>query len=122
MDKKESVNQTRLLIGIAFIIAGIIMIIIAFHTPKVSTGTVTVSLSVTEPTEKETTTLPDYPLDINKATAEELMTIGGLGEHKSKLIVAYREKIGGYTSLNQLTEINGINDNVLKRIAPYLTV
>ena len=63
-----------------------------------------------------------FPLDLNRATREELMLIPGIGEVLSGRIIQYREVLGGYTTLAQLTEIHGISYNTLERIAGYLTV
>ncbi|MDE6413609.1 MAG: helix-hairpin-helix domain-containing protein, partial [Eubacterium sp.] len=35
---------------------------------------------------------------------------------------AYREHLGGYTSVEQLKNISGIGDAVYASIAPYVTV
>ncbi|MBR0412999.1 MAG: helix-hairpin-helix domain-containing protein [Eubacterium sp.] len=131
MDKEESAIQTRYIIGTGLIILGIIIVMLAMRTPKVTTTSETVSVSISE-TAKSTkaknaesessTELPDYPLDINTATAEEFMTIDGLGEHKAKLIVAYREQYGEYSSIYDLTNIKGITAEYIKNIEAYLTV
>ena len=63
-----------------------------------------------------------FPLDLNRATREELMLIPGIGEVISGRIVQYREVLGGYTTLTQLTEISGISYNTLERIAGYLVI
>ena len=63
-----------------------------------------------------------YPLNINKATIEELMTIDGLGETRAGAIIEYREYLGGYTSVEQITEIKGIDESLYVQIAGYLTV
>ena len=64
----------------------------------------------------------EYPLDINTATVEELMTIESLGYKRASLIVEYRKEIGEYTSLDQLRNIRGFGDATLEKISPYLKV
>lgn len=63
-----------------------------------------------------------YPIDLNTCTAEELMTINGIGEVKANNIIEYRDYLGGYTSVEQIKNIKGIGDKVYEKISPYLTV
>ena len=63
-----------------------------------------------------------YPLNLNTCTAEELMTISGIGEVKASAIIEYREYLGGYTSVEQIKNIKRIGDKVYEKISPYLTV
>lgn len=63
-----------------------------------------------------------YPLNLNTCTAEELMTISGIGEVKASAIIEYREYLSGYTSVEQIKNIKGIGDKVYEKISPYLTV
>ncbi|MDM8568601.1 helix-hairpin-helix domain-containing protein [Thiotrichales bacterium HSG1] len=56
-------------------------------------------------------------MDINIATADELAReLSGVGVVKSKHIVEHREKIGGFTELNQLLEVKGIGQKTLQKI------
>lgn len=61
-------------------------------------------------------------ININRATADELTALPGIGPSRSKAIVATRERLGGFHSLNQLTEVHGIGDKTLERLRPYLTI
>lgn len=63
-----------------------------------------------------------YPLNLNTCTAEELMTIDNIGEARAGAIIAYRDYLGGYTSVEQLKDISGIGDAVYASIEPYVTV
>jgi DNA uptake protein ComE-like DNA-binding protein len=47
------------------------------------------------------------PLDLNRATKEELDSIGELRGHGHE-IVRYREERGGFTSLRELDEVPGL--------------
>ena len=130
MDKAESAIQTRIIIGTGLLILGIMIVILALRTPQIAVNSETVSVSATSEsqstiaaTDKESTSVhPDYPLDINTATAEEFMTIDGIGEHKAKLIVAYREQYGDYSNIYELTKIKGITAEYIKSIEAYITV
>ena len=78
------------------------------------------------PDELEQQQLPEqavmFPLDLNRATREELMHIPGIGEVLSGRIIQYREVLGRYTTLTQLTEIHGISYNTLERLSGYLII
>ncbi|MFM7015607.1 MAG: helix-hairpin-helix domain-containing protein [Bacteroidota bacterium] len=55
-------------------------------------------------------------LNINVATTDELDALPLIGEGRAKAIVAYRMRLGGYISLDQLTEVKCLPDSVLKAI------
>lgn len=73
-------------------------------------------------TENDTSGSINYPLNLNSCTAEELMSISGIGEVKANHIIEYREYLGGYTSVEQIKNIKGIGDGVYEKVSPYLTV
>lgn len=73
-------------------------------------------------TENVTSIAVNYPLNLNSCTAEELMSISGIGEVKANHIIEYREYLGGYTSVEQIKNIKGIGDGVYEKVSPYLTV
>jgi comEA protein len=61
-------------------------------------------------------------IDLNIANAGELEILPGIGPKKAKAIVDYRELNGCFKCLGQLTEVKGIGDKTLERIAPYVFV
>lgn len=83
--------------------------------------TVVANNIVAETQEKESISV-QYPLNLNTCTAEELMTIDNIGEARAGGIIAYRDYLGGYTSVEQLKNISGIGDAVYASIEPYVTV
>lgn len=54
-------------------------------------------------------------IDLNKATAEQLKEISGIGEALSKRIIDYRTKLGGFTDDVQLYFVYGLDANVVRR-------
>ncbi|MCD8106912.1 MAG: helix-hairpin-helix domain-containing protein [Oscillospiraceae bacterium] len=56
---------------------------------------------------------------INSATVEDFMEIDGIGEVRATAIVNFRESIGGFTDINQITYIDGISDSILESIIEY---
>lgn len=63
-----------------------------------------------------------YPINLNTCTAQELMSIDGIGEKKASDIIEYRDYLGGYTSVEQIKNIKGIGEGTYEKVAPYLTV
>ncbi len=61
-------------------------------------------------------------INLNVATESELRSIDGIGEKLAKRIIDKRENIGGYTSVEQLLEIEGIGENIFDKIKDYVTV
>lgn len=61
-------------------------------------------------------------IDLNLATADELKKIYGIGDAYSKRVVAYREKLGGFSSDTQLNSVWGLDDAVVQRVLGSFTV
>ncbi|MBI5198720.1 MAG: helix-hairpin-helix domain-containing protein [Nitrospirae bacterium] len=61
-------------------------------------------------------------IDINKATEEDLVALPGIGIKTARAIVAYREVIGGYKSLEQLQLVRGVGDKVYDCLNDLVTV
>lgn len=61
-------------------------------------------------------------ININTATAAELMAIPGIGEVLAQRIVDYRTENGNFTSVNDLTKVRGIGEKTLESIMDYITV
>jgi DNA uptake protein ComE-like DNA-binding protein len=57
---------------------------------------------------------PDSPVDLNHVDTTGLMSLPGIGPWYASRIVEYRERLGGYISVNQLAEIEGLPDPVLQ--------
>lgn len=67
-------------------------------------------------------TMTDGRLDLNTATVQELMTLSGIGEAKAESIVAYREKTGGFSTIEDIMNVEGIKEGVYNRIKDSITV
>ena len=55
-------------------------------------------------------------INVNTATAEELTTLPGIGQARAKAILSYRTEKGGFRSIEELKEIEGIGDKMFERI------
>jgi competence protein ComEA len=54
------------------------------------------------------------PIDINRAAAEELVTLKGIGPVLAKNIVEYRRKNGPFKNIDELTRVKGIGAKKLE--------
>ncbi|GJH40333.1 hypothetical protein RCZ04_08830 [Capnocytophaga sp. HP1101] len=64
-----------------------------------------------------------YPKqDINTATADALMKIYGIGEGFSNRILKYRNKLHGFTYMEQVAEVYGLDKEVYERVAERFEV
>ncbi len=66
---------------------------------------------------------PDsFPMDINTADKQDLMSVSGIGEKTADDITAFRESRGVITSIDQLAEINGIGETMIALLKEYFYV
>lgn len=68
------------------------------------------------------TAAEDGRVNINTASKEELMTLTGIGEAKADSIIAYRETQGGFQSIEDIMQIEGIKEGVFRKIEDQITV
>ncbi len=61
-------------------------------------------------------------VDLNTATAEELMTLPGIGEKRAADIIAYREANGPFRIPEDLTRVSGIGEGILAGLIDQVTV
>ncbi|MDE7311734.1 MAG: helix-hairpin-helix domain-containing protein [Eubacterium sp.] len=64
----------------------------------------------------------DGRIDLNTATAQELMELSGIGEAKAANIIAYRESSGGFQSTEEIKNVSGIGEGVYARIQDKIKV
>lgn len=61
-------------------------------------------------------------INLNTASAADLMKINGIGPKLSKAIIDYRDKNGPFTSIDDLTNVPRIGEKTLERLKEYLYV
>lgn len=149
--QSNGVKQSDVLVGIALLLIAAVFAYLGFSQPKVSNDytveqtTAQVYFPEFDETTQESSSVSqnseqnyyyessednsdsdvsnvNFPINLNTCTKEELMEIDGIGDARAEAIIAYREKLGGYTSVEQLKDISGIGDKTFEKIAPYVTV
>jgi competence protein ComEA len=63
----------------------------------------------------------DGPISLGSATAEQLDELDGIGPTLAERIVEYRQAKGGFGSLDQLAEVEGIGEKRLEALKTALT-
>lgn len=148
---KSEKGQSLVMVGVAlFLLAGLCLyiglsqpkissgVLVETPTTAVQSGTTAQSASATgaysaasgkssaataaQTTASGNAVAVSYPVNLNTATLEQLTAIQGIGDQRAAAILAYREQIGKYTSVEQIKDIRGIGDGLYAKIAPYLTV
>lgn len=61
-------------------------------------------------------------VDLNTATKEELMTLSGIGESKAESILRYREEKGGFQTIEEIQQVEGIKAGTYEKIKDRITV
>ena len=61
------------------------------------------------------------PLELNRATLEELQKLPGVGPRKAEAILELRKK-RPFTRITQLLEVKGIGRKTLERLKPWVRV
>jgi competence protein ComEA len=61
-------------------------------------------------------------LSLNQASAEQLDALPGIGPALSERIVAHRQSIGSFRSIEELTDVSGIGPKLFSKIRDQLTI
>lgn len=61
-------------------------------------------------------------ININTASAAELVRLDGIGEAKARAIVEYREEHGYFMSVDELVKVSGIGEKTLEKNRDKITV
>ncbi len=62
------------------------------------------------------------PIDINLAGPDQWMKFPGIGEVLAARIVKFRDKMGGFQSVDQVGKTYGIKDSLFQLMKPFLTI
>lgn len=63
-----------------------------------------------------------FPIEINKASSEELELIPNIGPATAKLIIDYRNEYGTIVSFSELLSIDGIGEKTVEILKEYCII
>ena len=61
-------------------------------------------------------------VDLNRATEQDLRRLSGIGSGRAKAILALRQKLGRFKTVDDLLRIKGFGKTTLRRLRPQLKV
>ena len=64
----------------------------------------------------------EHPININEASAKDLIKLPYLDPSAAVLIVSHRDKYGTYFSANELYSVKGLPESLVEKILPFLAV
>jgi len=62
------------------------------------------------------------PVNLNTATADQLDSLPDVGPVTAQSILEWRQQNGGFTSVQQLLDVDGIGPATLAKLAPHVTI
>ncbi len=63
-----------------------------------------------------------HVVDLNRATAQELESLPGIGAVLAERVIAYRKSVGRFQTVEDLREVAGIGSKKFDRLKPLVTV
>jgi competence protein ComEA len=61
-------------------------------------------------------------INLNTATLEQLDSLPGIGPAIAQRIIDHRDSVGGFKSIEEITQVSGIGDSTLNKIKDMVTV
>lgn len=66
--------------------------------------------------------LPKKPININTATATELMQLPHVGAKTAERIIAFRKQNGGFKRVEEIMNVKGIGEKTFAKLKPLLSL
>lgn len=61
-------------------------------------------------------------ININTCSYEDLLSLNGIGPVKAQAIIEYRSVNGGFSSIEEITNVSGIGEKTFESIRNFITV
>ncbi|MDI6839902.1 MAG: helix-hairpin-helix domain-containing protein [bacterium] len=78
--------------------------------------------AVSDPLIEELQSLESHPIDINKAKKEDFLKIYWVSPGLAESIIKTRKEVGSFDKIEDLRKVQGVTDELLECIRPYITV
>ncbi len=80
-------------------------------------------VSVNQPAHVQSTqVVKPQIVNLNKSTFEQLVTLKGVGDTKAQAIIAYRQQVGSFKSINELSKVSGISEKIVSANKTRLSI
>ena len=86
-----------------------------------TTKTISANLDISE-SNNNNLKINNNLVNINTANVDELSTLSGIGKSKANSIILYREENGPFSSISDITKVNGIGTTIYEKIKEHITV
>lgn len=61
-------------------------------------------------------------IEVNTSDIEQWQLLPGIGEKRAVNIIKYRERLGGFVSIEQIAEVRSVPDSIFQLIKPLLSI
>ena len=114
-------KSEKILIGIFFLLASIVVLYNLFYIPSLPKANVIKKEIVLQDDDNEKNAKTGA-IDINSATIDELTKIPGIGKSTAQKIIDYRETNGGFITKSEIMNVSGIGQKKYDSIKDYIFV
>ena len=119
---KHKIGYKRLILALLFLYLSVVVTVTMVIRPSVGRS-VAVSNTVTSAVSSAALSSANTgPININTATAEQLITLDGIGPEKAANIIAYRSQNGDFLDISEIMNVSGIGEATYEKIKDNICV
>ncbi|TYK64813.1 ComEA family DNA-binding protein [Colwellia echini] len=71
---------------------------------------------------QEQAVVKEQTVNLNKSSLEQLLTLKGIGYSRAQSIIVYREQMGGFKSVDELSQVSGVGEKIMSENRARLTI